>query len=390
MNDNEYKPLAFWFWNDKLNKKELKTQIIEMKKKGMGGFFLQDRFGLEGTDFLSSEWFDFVKYSIKIAKENKLDVWVYDEVNWPSGTAGGIVTREEKFRQKIMRVGYEYELKSTDIVEIDSNYGKEMIAIYAVDFDKNKIINLNNYLLEGKINYKLPYETKWNIIGIEKEDIWTNEKYYLDYLNPEAVSRFVEVAYDSYKEFFKDIKGFFTDEPGLNYYLIYYGVEKKTYIWSDVILPAFLERYNYNFIDYIPAFFYKMGELTRKVRLDFCSLVMDLFEKNYFKKIHEYCKKNNLKFIGHVEDTDNIWRAARENLDIFKGNYHFDYGGCDALFAKAWPGDTSLNTFVSRRFATSISHLMGKERSMCEAFAMCDPWFLNLRKLKWPFCGERN
>ena len=382
MTDNKYKPLAFWFWNDRLNKKELKTQIIEMKKKGIGGFFFQARFGFE-VKFLSPEWFDYVDYSVEIAKSNNMDIWIYDEVNWPSGTAGGVVTENKKFRQKIMRVGYEYELKGINTVKIDANYSKEMIAIYAVDFDKNEIVNLNKHMIAGKINYDLPYKANWKIIGIEKEDVWANEKYYLDYLNPDAVRSFIDIAYESYRKYFKDIEGFFTDEPGLNYYLIFYGLDRKTYFWSDIIPEAFLKRFGYELIDKIPAFFYKMGDLTRKVRLDFCSLVMDMFAKSYYEQIHTYCRENSLKFIGHAEDTDNIWRAARENLDIFKANYHFDYGGCDALFTQTWPGSTSLNTFISRRFATSISHLMGKERSMCEAFAMCDPWFLNLRKLKW-------
>lgn len=382
-NINKDKLIFFWLWNGRLKRNELKRQIIEMKEKGIGGFVIHPREGLEKPDFLSKEWFDFIRYTIKIAKENKIDVWIYDDFNWPSGNANGVVTNKKKYRQKIMNVGYEYDLLNRGFVEIDSKYSKEMLGIYAVDFKDNNIINLTKHLLEQKIDYKLPYKADWRIIGIEKEEVYANNKYYLDYLSSDAVNSFISVAYKSYEEFFKDIVGFFTDEPGLNYYLIFYGIEKKTFIWSDCIPKIFKEEYGYDFLDFIPAFFFNLGSVSKKVRLDYCKLVKGLFEKNYFKKIADYCRVNNLKFIGHSEDDDNIWRHARGNLDVFMPNYHFTYGGCDALFAQTWPEKYSIKSFFAAKFASSSSHLMAKEKTLCEAFALSDPWYLNLRKIKW-------
>ncbi len=34
---NQYRPIPFWSWNDKLEKEEIRYQIDEMKKARVGG-----------------------------------------------------------------------------------------------------------------------------------------------------------------------------------------------------------------------------------------------------------------------------------------------------------------------------------------------------------------
>ena len=41
-----YQPIPFWSWNDELESDELRRQIREMKKAGIGGFFMHARGGL--------------------------------------------------------------------------------------------------------------------------------------------------------------------------------------------------------------------------------------------------------------------------------------------------------------------------------------------------------
>ena len=43
----EYRSAPFWAWNEKINDQESKFQIQEMSDKGMGGFFIHSREGLE-------------------------------------------------------------------------------------------------------------------------------------------------------------------------------------------------------------------------------------------------------------------------------------------------------------------------------------------------------
>ena len=54
---DKYRPVPFWSWNCRLDVEETKWQIDEMKKAGMGGFFMHARGGLT-TEYLGKEWMD--------------------------------------------------------------------------------------------------------------------------------------------------------------------------------------------------------------------------------------------------------------------------------------------------------------------------------------------
>ena len=88
----EYRSAPFWGWNDRLQRENLGEQIEGFKKAGMGGFFIHSREGLE-TEYLSTEWMEDVKFCVDKARENDLELWIYDEDKWPSGAAGGMVSK---------------------------------------------------------------------------------------------------------------------------------------------------------------------------------------------------------------------------------------------------------------------------------------------------------
>ena len=50
----DYQSIPFWSWNDELEADELRRQIREMKKAGIGGFFMHARGGLT-TEYLGEK-----------------------------------------------------------------------------------------------------------------------------------------------------------------------------------------------------------------------------------------------------------------------------------------------------------------------------------------------
>lgn len=87
-------PFPFWFWNGTLDKKELVRQMALMREKGISEFLIHARSGL-ATRFLSEEWFDLVGAVIEEAARTGMKAWIYDEFNWPSGSAGQEITRDQ-------------------------------------------------------------------------------------------------------------------------------------------------------------------------------------------------------------------------------------------------------------------------------------------------------
>lgn len=98
-----YGAKPFWAWNGKLEKNELLRQIEIMKEMGFGGFFMHSRTGLV-TEYLGKEWFELINACADKARELGMEAWLYDEDRWPSGSAGGLATVEEKYRMKYLRM----------------------------------------------------------------------------------------------------------------------------------------------------------------------------------------------------------------------------------------------------------------------------------------------
>ena len=68
---NEYRGHPFWSWNDKLDPKTLRWQVNEMKRVGLGGYFMHARGGLI-TEYLSDDWFDCINACVD---EGKKSAW---------------------------------------------------------------------------------------------------------------------------------------------------------------------------------------------------------------------------------------------------------------------------------------------------------------------------
>ena len=113
---SEYRAAPFWAWNCKLEKEELLCQIECMKEMGMGGFYIHARCGL-GTQYLGDAFMELVRACADKAEQEGLKTWLYDEDRWPSGSAGGYVTKNKKFRQKIL------EFRPDEIASVDFEEG---------------------------------------------------------------------------------------------------------------------------------------------------------------------------------------------------------------------------------------------------------------------------
>lgn len=98
---SEYRAAPFWAWNTRLKKEELLRQIDEFQKMGFGGFHMHVRVGM-GTRYLSDEFMELIKACTDKAKAKEMLAWLYDEDKWPSGFAGGLVTKDPAYRSRYL------------------------------------------------------------------------------------------------------------------------------------------------------------------------------------------------------------------------------------------------------------------------------------------------
>ena len=94
---SEYRGTPFWAWNCELKKDELLCQLDVLRQMGLGGAHMHVRTGM-ATPYLSDEHMSLVKACVEKCRENKMLAWLYDEDRWPSGAAGGLLTKELQYR----------------------------------------------------------------------------------------------------------------------------------------------------------------------------------------------------------------------------------------------------------------------------------------------------
>lgn len=191
---DEFTPFPFWFWNDELSEDEIERQIFEFAQKGVNGFVIHPRMGLPKTiPYLSDRYFHFVRFAVKLAAENNMQVILYDEAMYPSGSCHGKVVAENAAfaSQGLAMVAHNTRAAASIIASCD---GYDFVLV----------------------------PTGGTIRGVHygEDDGEPEAPPSADLLNPEAVKSFIrnthEVYYSHLKEYFGTvIKAFFTDEPAI-------------------------------------------------------------------------------------------------------------------------------------------------------------------------------
>ena len=202
---SEYRGTPFWAWNCQLEKEELLHQLEVMKKMGFGGAHMHVRTGMS-TPYLSDEHMDLISACVDKCREDEMLAWLYDEDRWPSGAAGGIVTKDEQYRARY--------LLFTPIPYSSSPYHKEIYysGAQAERSEKGKLLACYDIQLnvDGTLKSGCPIApeqeamgTKWfAYLETPNESPWFNNQTYVNTLDEAAIGRFIEVTYERYLENF--------------------------------------------------------------------------------------------------------------------------------------------------------------------------------------------
>lgn len=368
----EFRPVPLWSWNDDLEKEELKRQIEEMKKAGLGGYFIHAREGLI-TPYFGRKWMDCVKGCIKESKDTGVNTWFYDEYCWPSGTANGQVPKKSiRYQQKI--------LCRRETSPLDFEPRENTLAVFAGKKLGKSFQSLN----------RLP---KRPFPGLEKDSsvihfFYQNNDAYIDVLSKETVREFIKSSYEPYyrevgKEFTKRIPAIFTDEA--HYFLTCVtdpgnlpkslpGKEYSGLPWSLGLPAYFKKKKGYDLVENLASLFCEVGDF-HKVRYDFWNAVTDLFVEAFSEQIGEWCKNHHLEFTGHLKAEESLLSQIK-NIGAAMPHYQFMHiPGVDHLCREIAQPSTPKQV-------SSVAHQLGMKRVLSETFG-CTGWGVNFEELKW-------
>jgi len=364
--DPLYRPAPFWSLNSKLEPSRLCRQIESMHKAGMGGFFLHSRYGLK-TEYLGDEWFDCMSICIEKAKQLGMKAYLYDEDRWPSGSAGGVLTRSNPEYAS-------HYLQAISPEKLEDHF--QLMAVFDVELNADK--KLKSFSLTGEID-----KDKKQLAFIIKKQTpapWFNDGAYIDTMNSDAVDAFVESTYDvyadKYKKYFGNlIPAVFTDEPNYGFWSIAGAEDNNQLLWSKNFIEEFKSLRGYDLTPHLPQLvFDDKAEQFSKIRYDYYRTLTELFVENFTKKIGNWCDERNIALTGHLL----LEGSLKEQLPAV-GNCmpHYEY--------MQWPGIDLLkdqaDELITAKQCSSVADQLGKERVLSELYG-CTGW-------DWPLQGHK-
>lgn len=348
----EYRAMPLWSWNDRLESDELKRQIREMDKAGLGGYFIHARDGLK-TEYLGDEWFDLVKLSIDEGIMLGMQSWGYDEYGFPSGHAGGSVTG----------LGDAYHARDLEIRELEGNEAPALndglLGFYSFDVKTREIERLDS----GSKPFGTNKDVKLFMLVNRSVPI------YIDILNKKVVRAFIDATHEKYykklqSDLGKGMPGFFTDETSY----------RGRIPWSYILPEAFMERNGYDLLEFLPALFIECKGYE-KIRYDFWGTVNHLFVDAFGKQIYNWCEEHGCKFTGHYHREESIADQMTGNAGVMPFYEYMHIPGID------WLG-RGIDKPVLPKQASSVANQMGRKFVLSESFALTG-WGVSFEEMKW-------
>jgi hypothetical protein len=381
----EYGILPFWFLNGELEPDEMRWQLRELREKKLPGIILHGRYGLE-TPYLGETYLERIALAIDEAERLGLQTWIYDEMNWPSGTADHRVlkARPDLAQRYIQCVSFTVRgpwfayLTGEDSRYLDFQRSTP-VAAFAIGGD-GRILDLTpNLSFEKVVPWQVP-PGEWRVLYIVEK----TADYYIDALNPESTAEFLRLGYDPYVaaangRLGSQVPGFYTDEPAMHYYLSAQDVPIVP--WTKDMFRRFRERNGYELRPRLPHLFFDVDAESARVRFDFYESLTDFYSDAYYRQIREWCEEHGVLFTGHLLYEEWLRPMIRVEGNLFRHYEHLHVVGVDHLYPIIGERDNPAE-HVALKVASSAAHQLGSERLLCESFG---GMFMDatMQRMKW-------
>jgi len=358
-----YGNVPFYWWNgDSLNRERMKEQLDILSQSAVDGFAvsyihldpevdtleMKDGHGLYGKTepgrpkVFSEDWWDTWSWFAKECASKNIGLGMDDyTVGWiGNGYYSDELLKEQKFRN------YQGELEIiTDTVKGGTTFSCDIPEKFLTAVAWPGKIDLGEHIYDGKLTWKVPEGNLYNIYIIS-----TKESHLL---HPDIGTGYVRVYFDRFE---KKMGNAVAD--GMNYFFqdeLLYPVKMGT--WSEDFKDEFEKRKGYDITLYLPALWNNIGDVTPKIRLDYCDVLMDLAEERYFRPIYDWHASRGL-----IYGSDNLGRGMEPlaYIDYFRANSWYTAPGNDA--------PSTGSSFLQTKVSSSITHLYERPRTWLEAF----------------------
>ena len=374
-----FRPLIGHVLNAELSPSRLREQVEVFGRAGYGGILVMPWRPLP-CKVMDEAWLEAVEVILEEAKQENLEVWIWDDWVFPSGMGGGLVTESPRHRAKRLYLAIDALLAPGE--SLDCTAPPRMVAAAACPTDKYGAPIGAWRPLSGKPGPRLSCKAAdrrercvvvcWDYFSAHADTIdGRGDVHSVDMLSAAATDRFLEVIHERYarrlgRYFGEPLKGFFYDEP----------TQAVPFPWTDGFLAAFKERKGRDLAPDLPAilsgqstvFTDPSGSPLGRVRAladDYLDVWTDLVAENFYGRIETWCHEHGVLSVGHQDMDHRLLNLATVSGHFFKNSSHSDHPGIDVIFSNILPG-----RFVDfPRYAGSAARILGKPRALSESLA---------------------
>jgi hypothetical protein len=344
--------------------------------------------------YLSPEHMAQVKFVVQEAAKRGMKLWIQDEYDYPSGFAGGKISEQyPELTMQALDADIRINVMPGQTLTMPTPPGT--VAAMAVFAQTGTVQNVP--VTSAEIKWMAPappagaggYPKPWELVLVRHvfrssptrmsaraDGTRAKDSQYslIDYLNPDATRAFLKITHEAYKaavgdEFGKTILGFFGDEPDYTCFMP----------WTPKLLDEFRQQKGYDLQPYVPLLFAPtMTDEAWRAKADYWDVWSGLFRETFFGVQAEWCARNNVEYLVHLNHEENALRLdlpedhIRNEGDFLRDMRHVQVPGIDNLTqlipSRVHTPDGVWNENSNfPKLASSAAHLFGRPKVWTES-----------------------
>ena len=306
-------------------------------------------------------------------------LWLYDEYQWPSGSAYGMVTEGNPEYEPYGLARIEKSGSGRSTYELPAEYAAIKHAVLTAADGSTRAVKFTERTatVDESGRWTLCVYATYDA-WVERDNLnpWQKGRPYVNVMSKDAIAKFISLTHARYAEklsTFGSVEAFFTDEPSLftsnMTNPIHTGGSVPVYLapWEDSLPAEFEKMHGYSLFDHVEALYGGDTETDRIVRINFYQTVAKLVSENYFGQINEWCQAHGTAGSGHLL----LEEKLAYNVVLY-GNFltcmnRMGYAGCDLLQVspeRLMDSNQWIGSFVAIKLASSsarntdLSHVL--------------------------------
>ncbi len=285
------KTVPLWHMNGKMTREGIAAQLRASRDES--GFAGVAVLPVKHTEpkYLTEDYFARYGDILETSKKLGMSVVFYDDIGFPSGTAGGRL--KAQFPDAISSRLDMSESTVTGPTDWKKALpaGTSMGAV-AMNTKSLERRDISGSAKDGALAWQVP-AGEWKLM------IFTCVRSgdFVDYLDPESVDEFCSLTYD---EYYKRFASHFGSTITMNFFDDI-NIRKHSYRnWTPGFNEKFKAKHGFSPVEYYPALWHDIGPDTAAARIALHGFRAELMAEGFPRKVNEWCRKHGIRSTGHA------------------------------------------------------------------------------------------